>query len=181
MTNNFTTTTTKSFLKALVILIIASSFYANAACNANMTREKPDSIYGFSDDLEVVIDGQTGLMWQRCQLGKTGPSCIGDNTKKYWAGALQTAEDANASNMFGYNDWRLPSIAELSSLADRSCNDPTINPTVFPNTYSYYFWSSTPHRTTDDRAWYVYFKYGHESTHYKAYINAAVRLVRDAK
>ncbi|ETR68537.1 MAG: hypothetical protein OMM_10421, partial [Candidatus Magnetoglobus multicellularis str. Araruama] len=83
---------------------------------------------------ELGIDTCTGLMWQR------GSS----SSKMTWQSALEYTESLSIS---GYNDWRLPTIQELSSIADYS---------TYGNS-SEYFWSSTTHSTYTSNA--LAFKY----------------------
>src|SRR5690554_8180790 len=67
-------------------------------------------------------------------------------TKTYsWNEALAAVQTANNNGFLGYNDWRLPSIYELTSLQafDRI---PMINQDVFSinDIENKSFWSSTP-------------------------------------
>jgi Protein of unknown function (DUF1566) len=84
-------------------------------------------------------DPLTRLVWSRCPLGTswTGTQCIGTPTMTNWAGALNLAALAG-------NPWRLPSIAELSTLLrDTGANTGCIMlPDVFPSATP--IWSNTP-------------------------------------
>ncbi len=85
----------------------------------------------------------------------------------------------NAAGWCGHNDWRMPSKAELYSIADYGFYDPGIDTTFFPNTLSALFWSSTPHalNTLDAGAVINIIALDGESQHSKRF-KYAVRLVR---
>ncbi|WPD23792.1 MAG: DUF1566 domain-containing protein [Candidatus Electrothrix scaldis] len=78
----------------------------------------------------TVTDTDTGLMWQQAD----------DNTTYTWEQALSYCENLSLG---GNNDWRLPNIKELGSIADLSTNNPAID-SVFSCHPSEY-WSSTTH------------------------------------
>src|SRR5690554_2257933 len=92
----------------------------------------------------TALDKNTGLIWTRCPA-----TMVDDNdicTKTYsWNEALAAVQTANNNGFLGYNDWRLPSIYELTSLQafDRI---PMINQDVFSidDIENKSFWSSTP-------------------------------------
>lgn len=87
----------------------------------------------------TVTDKATGLMWSKNDSGRAMD----------WKTALAYAEAATTA---GYDDWRLPNIKELQSLADYSGAFPAMNTSVFKLTqltnirgqidYPFY-WSST--------------------------------------
>jgi len=87
----------------------------------------------------TVTDNATGLMWSQDDNGEA----------INWENALAYAENATIA---GYDDWRLPNIKELQSIADYSGAFPTIDTSVFNLTeltntmgqtdYPFY-WSST--------------------------------------
>src|SRR5690554_6461404 len=93
---------------------------------------------------ETVLDKNTGLIWTRCPDTMHDDSNI-CNKSYYWDDALAAVKEANNDNFLGYNDWRLPSIYELTSLQafDRI---PLINQEFFPidEIENKSFWSSTP-------------------------------------
>lgn len=64
----------------------------------------------------IAKDLTTGLIWMRCSLGQTwtGSRCKGKAVKLNWDDAM--AIPGNLGTYTGYNDWRLPSIKELSTL-----------------------------------------------------------------
>ena len=80
----------------------------------------------------VVKDNVTGLEWQQA----TAPGTY------TWQQAI---DYCNNLSLGGKDDWRLPTIKELSTLVDSSIPypGPTINTSYFPDTVASYYWSST--------------------------------------
>ena len=111
----------------------------------------------------TVTDTKTGLMWKQQH----------ESQQLNWDDAIQ---HASKSNFAGYNDWRLPTIQELKSLINEKYT-PTINPTAFPNTPEYLFWSSPPDTLNIGYAWVVATDGGSSSLSSKRN-NGFVRLVR---
>ncbi len=99
--------------------------------------------YGINDFVDngdgTVTDKATGLIWSKDDSGEGF----------LWKDTLAYAENATVA---GYDDWRLPNIKELQSIADYSGVFPAINTTFFNLTqlinikgqtdYPFY-WSST--------------------------------------
>ena len=110
----------------------------------------------------VVTDSVTGLEWQ-------------DDVESQmmdWQNAIDYCE---ALPLDGAN-WRLPNIRELSSIVDDTRYSPAIS-SVFVNTISYYYWSSTTSAYYTDGAWVVYFNSANQSSSNKSYRHY-VRCVR---
>ena len=136
----------------------------------------------------TVTHKSTGLTWQKCSVGQTwtGDTCSGEAKRMSWNDAMKL------SNSFaGYNDWRLPTKEELTTLVfcsdgkhntNYSCENityvtrPTINSVYFPNTQSFY-WSSSPDANDSSSAWDVDFYNGYSGDLSKD-DNFFVRLVR---
>ena len=117
--------------------------------------------YGISDFVDngdgTVTDDATGLTWMQDDSGEPMD----------WETALAYAEDSTAA---GFDDWRLPNIKELQSIADYSGVLPAVD-SVFDvtgivneagNDDFPYYWSSTSNPYIDPRdedgywyAWYL--------------------------
>ena len=118
----------------------------------------PDNTYTWYDSNPATNGGEAGTP--------------GDGT--------DTEDFINAMNAMaygGHNDWRLPTIKELSSLRDLERYDPAINTEFFPNTVSVRYWSSSSVATNPSYAWYVYFSDGLVYSLNKSY-DYRVRAVR---
>ncbi len=108
------------------------------------------------------VDPETGLEWQ-C----ASPGAMTWQEALAYAGALKLA---------GRADWRLPTVAELESLLDRTRYRPEVRAEVpFADTRSY--WSSTTFGPDRRNAWIVMFDGAYVLSYYKT--NAYhVRCVR---
>ena len=72
--------------------------------------------------------------------------------------------------------WRLPQKDELESIVATNCKRPAIDETVFPDTPSIQYWTSTP--TGPSYAWVVFFRTGMSTWNFLRTTPFAVRLVR---
>ncbi len=127
----------------------------------------------------MVRDNVTGLIWEMktddnsihdkdktftwCD---TNPATNGGNQGTCGTGTGDAATDTkayinalNSANYGGHNDWRMPTVKELSTLVNSSIrfSGPTIDAAWFPNTVSYEYWSSTASANDSDHAWHVDF------------------------
>ncbi|WP_437650783.1 DUF1566 domain-containing protein [Sorangium sp. So ce362] len=101
---------------------------------------------------EWVLDGLTGLVWQR----------QASLTRFIWSGALEHCEELTLA---GKSDWRLPSAKELLSIVDDRLSGPAIDREAFPGTPSDVFWSSTPAISSAEKAILVNFTNGTSQDH----------------
>jgi len=143
----------------------------------------------------MVRDDVTGLIWE-VKESKDGTQNYNnphdaDNRYTWYDGSFgkpgtgtDTEDFINAHNSAqfgGYNDWRLPTIKELSLIIDSDIPEPgpTINTDYFPNTgLSFYYWSSNIF-PWHESAWAVYFGnggVGHSNANFTDYYYA--RAVR---
>jgi hypothetical protein len=137
----------------------------------------PETRYTFAAD--EVTDTWTGLTWRRCSGGQTwdGATCAGDVLKGDWRAALRYAADESARTG---QDWRLPNVKELSSIADRTRNYPAIDPDVFPNTPVLgFYWTSTPLGGDPSQVITIDNRGGYSQPFPSTEQNVTLRLVRD--
>jgi len=160
-------------LIALLAIILTSAAHAQQVCPSGNPRNAPDSRY-VVDASGTVRDSQTGLIWKQCTEGQTGSTCSGSGISMTWQNALNTA---NSSAFASFSDWRLPSVKELQSLVEYGCSSPSINLTIFPNTQSDFYWSSTSSAGGASTAWIISSGEGGFSNSNKT-ITYRVRLVR---
>jgi len=110
----------------------------------------------------TITDNATGLIWEKL----TDDSSIHDKDNTYtWANAFAVKiADLNTANFAGHNDWRLPNVNELQTLANYGTFSPAIDP-AFNNgadsfTQSSVYWSSTTFASGTSNAWGVDFLNG---------------------
>jgi hypothetical protein len=98
--------------------------------------------YDYTTDARVVVDKQTGLVWQRelpmryegCTAAHQAPGdlCTWDEAKNYCARLTLAGRR-----------WRLPSKIELESIIDTSMGPPTLLEPDFPGLRYGIFWTSS--------------------------------------
>ena len=120
----------------------------------------------FIKEGDTVKDTQSNLEWQDNEVG-SGTT---------WENAIEKCENLELA---GHNDWRLPNINELKSIADISKYNPAIVK-VFKNTISFYYWSSTTYEGHKNDAWFIYFSDSHTYKNSKEH-SYYVKCVRDGE
>ena len=96
-------------------------------------------------DQKVILDNNTGLMWQQ-----TMPS-----TTYTWAIAVSYCDGLIYA---GYSDWRLPSPKEFYTISDNGRYSPAFDKTYFPSitsSDSSKFWTSQESKSNTSKAYYV--------------------------
>lgn len=104
----------------------------------------------FSDQGDgTVLDTQTKLIWQRCNLGESwhveSETCKSFPASKNWRDSLASIKPFNDTQFANGlpDDWRMPNLKELASIVDVNCPNQTMNTLVFPSARASY-WTSTP-------------------------------------
>ena len=97
-------------------------------------------------DKNVVVDINTGLMWQQTTTGPFSYS--------------STSSYCNNLTYAGYSDWRLPTPQELLTIVDNSTSAPAIDTEYFPDTPSEWVRSSSTNCDFQDNVWSVHFGSG---------------------
>jgi len=105
-----------------------------------------DAVGPYTVNNNTVIDQGTSLEWQKTD------SKMPDT----WKNALSYCENLSLDSK---NDWRLPNIRELKSLADYSRYYPAIDPTI-PCQSSCYWSATSVANDSPKSAWSVFFGNG---------------------
>lgn len=114
----------------------------------------------------VVTDNTTGLMWHQS----------GSDENMEWNKAKDWIRSLNRRRYAGYNNWRLPTLEEASSLLESSKNENLYIDHVFSKKQ---WWIWTGDKKDDSKAaWLVYFYLGNVLYHSFGYRNLYVRPVR---
>ncbi len=96
---------------------------------------------------EAVLDRETGLVWEKSP----------DATDLPWRDSTSVCINKNVGGRAG---WRLPAIAELASLIDRSVAPPGLSLPLghpFTTSSSPTYWSATTLAESPTNAWFVNF------------------------
>lgn len=156
------------------LLVLATGAHAEQICR---TGKPAASGLKISAD-GTATDRRAGLQWQRCPQGLRGQRCETGTLERFNLTQAQAeVELANRRGLSGQRDWRLPTVAELKSLASANCVNPAIDLKVFPNTPAAEFWSSD---ASSAGSGYVDFRDGYAG-HDGENLPNAVRLVRAVK
>lgn len=188
-----------NYKKILISSVLPLSVAACSVLPSSFTPfrsfQPTQTIGRFEIQDNLVVDTNSRLMWTRCLLGASwnGLGCGGKPLLYSWQ---QTQNLTKNMNYAGFNDWRVPTLDELKTLADKEVAVPKaaipyINQTVFPtpnclgtdggldsDAHACWQWSSSPIDGSDHYAWIVYFGYGYGSANYEA-DTFALRLVRN--
>ncbi|MFT6528820.1 MAG: hypothetical protein ACJAZB_000452 [Psychrosphaera sp.] len=177
--------------KAKALAAIISSFlmtcstfaFAAQECNGTTVTTDESSFEISESEPGFVIHSSTGLAWARCVVGQQwnddDGTCDGLAVRLTWQDALKLS---NTYELEQRTDWRVPNIKELASIVERNCVTPAVNATIFPNTPSGEFWSSSPKMTGDSgrKVWAVLFSTGGLDS-YNTDQDFYVRMVRYAE
>ncbi len=127
---------------------------------------------------KTVIDKRTGLHWQQ------GDSYHNLKKGMSWYEALEYVAAQNTAKFAGFDDWRLPTRAELATLWDEEQpniskdGEPLGISSVFDKKGSYYLWTNDERGL--DHAWY--FGLGQKENYFNlkdlSDLDQGVKLVR---
>ncbi|MGD9972819.1 MAG: DUF1566 domain-containing protein [Desulfatirhabdiaceae bacterium] len=111
----------------------------------------------------TVTDTETGLTWEQDSHGDLD-----------WKSALNHCDTLSLA---GHDDWRMPTIKELDTIADLSRSSPAINTYYFSDTAKAKYWSATTRAEKTSEAWVIDFTYGDDANTAKT-TKLYVRAVR---
>jgi hypothetical protein len=161
----------------LMTLLMYACLAKGQTCLESIAPTTP--ITNFTDNADgTVTDTRVGLMWMRCSLGQTwiNSTCAGEALELSWQQALVSAHGYVYADQSG---WRVPNVKELASITEGQCVRPAINTSIFPNTPSDDFWTSSPAVSDPQRAWVIAFFNSSNSIKDKS-LFVYTRLVRTA-
>lgn len=119
-------------------------------CNGPLVRSEADFVFRAAG--AQVQDKKSGLIWARCIEGQswTGDTCVADDPNAVNPGPRVTfaqAQKLATSKSAAEEGWRLPTKAELVSLREPNCHNPSMSLKVFPTKPAWSsggsFWTST--------------------------------------
>ncbi|TAN71181.1 MAG: DUF1566 domain-containing protein [Methylobacter sp.] len=157
---------------ALLTLALLPSLSAPALAT-DLPLDTPTEDFTINND-GTVTHKKTGLSWQRCSVGQTwdGSNCYGTAQSFTWDDAVKNYDT-------DCNGWRLPRIDELNTITEHGKVGPAINSTIFPNTPSIFYWStSSADGYYPNYKWGVYFYSGNTTYDDKSRSYYSARLVR---
>lgn len=157
-------------------LFLLSAGVTAQICRTDQERRTPTSDFTLLND-GTTSQNTTDLMWMRCPLGQTynNDRCTGRADNLTWD---QSVAAADRSSFAGHNDWRLPTMRELSGILDQACRSPSINLDVFPDASSSWYWTSTNYAYDRSLKWGIYFDLGYQD-YTGSFHPSHVRLVRN--
>lgn len=164
------------------LLVLCALFMIAVAPISVLAANENSSLftsYTIAGDV-VVVDSKTGLVWQRETADTNEDRLIisaadPEGDMMTWQDAMIHCRDLVFA---GSSDWRLPDITELSGIVDFHHTYPAVAP-VFQCESSYY-WSGTTVADNANKARYVHFNFGTDSSKSKEK-KAFVRCVRSGK
>lgn len=83
-----------------------------------------------------ILSEKPKLLWEQ----KTEKNCEYMYT---WDEALRYVERLNYKEHLGHSNWRLPTVAELSSIVHPTLRNPCVDPVKFPHTKMGNYWAHT--------------------------------------
>ena len=134
--------------RSLALACVLGVAWALAACDryvestacADATQAGATGDFVVSDD-GVAQNRITGTRWFRCSAGQryVGGVCRGQ--------ALEVSLDEALAYVEEFSDasgrrWRLPTLAEMDTLAAPKCENPYLNRNVFPDVLIANYWAS---------------------------------------
>ena len=154
------------FLSLFMVFILFGVSRLDANSISENIRNKEDA-NAEKKCKKIVTDRNRGLMWQD-----------NEETKSVKTNFKQALGYCKRLRLGGYGDWKLPRIAELTTITDKS-RKPKIKK-EFHNAASNFYWSSSQSTLNKTYSWIVNFNTG--CTNYSDSMNEGyVRCVRHLK
>ena len=127
----------------LCLLVIALTL---VGCDRKIGQPYCGDVTSPQDYGKFVVDAEKGLaqhisgtVWYRCAAGQSfrGKKCIGDSVRVTRAAADDYIREFSEKSG---EQWRLPTKEEFESIVEEHCDNPALNPNVFPNIEVNNYW-----------------------------------------
>jgi hypothetical protein len=161
-------------------LMVVGAARAQQVCDAGLSS--PASRFEDHGD-GTVTDKESRLMWMRCSAGQSwsAAGCRGEARLFGWESAQKEATEVNRGGRFFFNDWHVPQLRELATIAERQCANPRVNLTIFPSTPAGFYWTSSSRASKGDEGFSFALSFGAEGVKYLPRENSyRLRLVRSS-
>lgn len=129
-------------------------------------------------DTGVASHPGAAVEWYRCNAGQTYRNRRCEGQTLYLPLPEAKAFAAEFSGRAGGN-WRLPNAEEMQRIQESSCNNPSLNPNVFPAIEIANYWTQTPSRWGDHLGCTYYTLRGQWTCRTAQFLDRPFMLVRD--
>lgn len=125
-----------------LLLLSGCDRYINTPQCSEMLRDTPFPEHMSADSIGSVLDKESGLRWYRCSAGQrySKGQCIGDAIQLSQADAIAWAKEFSTR---ANQDWRLPTVNEMNTIALSGCLNPILHTEVFPGVLVENYWTSS--------------------------------------
>jgi len=121
--------------------------------------EKLPDAATWEDGLRMVLDNNTGLLWEVKSPQSGDVNCSDD--KYSWQDAQDIyVKKLNERRYGGFDDWRLPNKDELRSIVDYGQSNPAVDLWYFPDCQIDFYWCSATYEMQPRFAWGIFFGLG---------------------
>ncbi|MEL6722074.1 MAG: DUF1566 domain-containing protein [Pseudomonadota bacterium] len=143
-------------------------------------RKIPDHLHSVSDRFTWYHSNPTMNGGNIGDWNRHGAHCTGYTSGKprSYCHIEQFVSRVNKQGLCGFQDWRVPTRAELTSLIHFGASQPAIEQNYFPQTLDTFYWTANPVAGRPIEAWAIQFEFGYASPIRKT-DTQPVRLVRD--
>ena len=156
-----------------------------AGCDREIGRPYCGDVTSPQDYGKFVVDGEKGIaqhisgtVWYRCAAGQSfrGKKCIGEPvrvTRAQADGYIREFSEKSGQR------WRLPKRKEFESILEENCDNPALNPNVFPNVEVNNYWLQEDSWHGSRFACSVYILQGSSFCRQPSNINLPILLIKD--
>ncbi|MDD5255510.1 MAG: DUF1566 domain-containing protein [Candidatus Omnitrophica bacterium] len=113
----------------------------------------------WDDGYRMVLDNNTGLMWE-VKSPKKGDVNFCEDRYNWEDAQKKYIKKLNAKKYGGFSDWRMPNKDEIRSIIDYGRTNPAVDTNFFPNCQSDLYWTAIPYKMQKPFIWGIFFGLG---------------------